>query len=279
MKNLLTLLFVMLGTMLVSAQDINQYKYIIIPEKFDFSDEVDQYRLNSLTKFLFEKEGYTTLMKNETKPADLKNNPCLGLHTEVDNNSGLFTTKLMLKLVDCEGKVVFSSIEGKTREKVFTDAYQEALRNAFISIEELDYKYEPASPSKTEAIVQKPTVPKKIQEPEVEENGVVEADSTEMTKDGPELSDPKKQLESKSQFLLSGKGYSLKETQQGLGLYQENSSDPIAILIETNGGKSYIYNSLTNQGVAYFDDNGNLIVEYFNKQENKKVTVKYEALD
>jgi len=56
-------------------------------------------------------------------------------------------------------------------------------------------------------------------------------------------------------------------------LYQENSLDPRAILIETNEGRSYIYTSLTNRGVAYFNTNGDLVVEYLDRQNNKESVI------
>jgi len=126
-----------------SQTNLNNYKYVIVPKKYDFLKEEDQYRLNGLTKFLFEKYGFLTLMEGDDYPDDLLKNKCLALNSNVINDSGIFKTKLKIELEDCTDKVVFTSVFGETREKDFGKAYTEALRKAFISIEALSYKYEP----------------------------------------------------------------------------------------------------------------------------------------
>jgi len=278
MKKLLTGIFLFGFVLMSSAQDLNNYKYIIVPETFSFTDGVDQYRLNSLTKFLFEKNGFNTVMKTEDKPVDLKNDPCLGLNTNITDNSNLFVTKLTLQLIDCSGNVVFETKEGSTRAKDFKTAYHEALRDAFSTVETVEYKYMESATMKEESsekeVIAAPAVSAK--ESENKKDKVGNKENAKMDSYSKANNDISEINIEEREFLYSEKTYSLKVTAQGLGLFQENSSDPIAILIETNGGESYIYNSLTNQGVAYFDDNGNLIVEYFNKQENKKSTLLYK---
>jgi hypothetical protein len=38
-----------------SQRNVNDYKYVIVPEKFDFQKEPNQFKLNQLTKFLLKK--------------------------------------------------------------------------------------------------------------------------------------------------------------------------------------------------------------------------------
>jgi hypothetical protein len=45
-------------------------------------------------------------------------------------------------LKDCQGNIIFKSKEGKSREKEFQVAYDEALRNAFASLNDEPYKYD-----------------------------------------------------------------------------------------------------------------------------------------
>ncbi|MCF6222527.1 MAG: hypothetical protein L3J34_02235 [Flavobacteriaceae bacterium] len=123
------------------AQTLDAYKYIIIPEKYNFLKNDDEYRLNSLTKFLFTKNGYSTLLKDDDYPLDLRNNPCLALTAELINNSSMFTSKLVIELSDCYRKVIYTSAEGKSKEKEFKKSYQEALRNLFVSFEEMGYNF------------------------------------------------------------------------------------------------------------------------------------------
>lgn len=125
--------------------NLNGYKYIIVPNKYDFLKDADQYQLNSLTKFLFEKHGFEALMEGEDYPADLNANRCSALKSNVLKDSGMFKTKLTVQLKDCNDKVVFTSKVGESREKEYKTAYGLALRDAFESVESLNYSYEPSN--------------------------------------------------------------------------------------------------------------------------------------
>lgn len=126
-----------------SQSNINDYKYIIVPNQYDFLKENDRYQINSLTEFLFNKYGYQAYMQDEEFPQDLHNNRCLGLTADVINESNMFKTKLRIDLIDCNGIVVQSSKFGESREKVFAKAYNLALRDAFSTFQNMDYVYQP----------------------------------------------------------------------------------------------------------------------------------------
>lgn len=53
--------------------------------------------------------------------------------------------KVTFTLSDCSNKVVFTSVEGISRQKEFKKAYQESVRNAFKSFSELNYSYVPVA--------------------------------------------------------------------------------------------------------------------------------------
>lgn len=125
-----------------AQNDLNGYKYVIIPKKYDSFTEENKYQINSLTKFLFEKNGYTALFEYESYPDDLKNNPCLAVTAKVNDNSKMLSTKVNVELIDCYNKVVFTSVEGKSKEKDYKKGYQEALRGAFITFEALEYSFD-----------------------------------------------------------------------------------------------------------------------------------------
>jgi len=155
------------------AQDsVNDYKYVIVPEGYVFLKENDRYQLNSLSKFLFNKYGFTAFIRGEKLPEDLKMNGCKGLRADVKKNSGLLKTKLSIDLIDCNGTVIFSSKEGVSREKDFKKSYHEALRNAFLYVKALNYKYNGKQdlPVKTEDLpVQQPlTMNTPIESPNIE---------------------------------------------------------------------------------------------------------------
>ena len=128
----------------VSAQtSINDYKYIIVPKKFDFLSSADQYETSSLTKFLFNKYGYTAFFEDEDLPEDLSKNRCLALRSHIQKNKGFLATKLQIDLKDCNGNIVMSSVEGSTKVKEYKKAFQIAIREAFVTYQFLDYKYVP----------------------------------------------------------------------------------------------------------------------------------------
>lgn len=147
MKNIVVafLLFSITG---FAQKSINNYKYVIVPNQFNFFKTPDKYQTSSLTKFLFNKHGFKAFLSNEQLPDDLSNNRCLALKVNVKNNSGMFTTKNIIELQDCNDKVVFVSQEGRSREKQYKESYHEAIRNAFKSIEKLNYSYTPLEKEK-----------------------------------------------------------------------------------------------------------------------------------
>lgn len=130
-------------TSVFAQANINNYKYVIVPNKFDFLKEKDQYQINSLAKFLFNKYGFEAIMEGSDYPNDLVLNRCLALEPDVTKDSGMLKTKLKIELKDCNDKVVFTSRLGESREKEYKTAYNLALRDAFKSIEALNYKYKP----------------------------------------------------------------------------------------------------------------------------------------
>lgn len=128
----------------VAQSALDAYKYIIVPKKFDFLSEENQYRVNSTTKYLFEQNGFVTLIQGENYPDDLMKNPCLAATAHILDESNLFTTKLYVQLFDCRDREVFRSEMGKSNEKAWDKTYIYALNNAFVSFEDMEYNYDPS---------------------------------------------------------------------------------------------------------------------------------------
>ncbi len=138
------ILFLSIGFTAIAQKDINNYKYVIVPLKYDFLNEKDQYRLNTLTRHLFKQKGFVTFFDEEQFPEELNKDRCKALFANVENaKGGLFATKVDITLKDCFGKEVFRTETGSSREKDFKNAYNEAIKNAFSSIENMDYQYQP----------------------------------------------------------------------------------------------------------------------------------------
>jgi hypothetical protein len=143
-KYITILILCVINISVYAQSNLNNYKYIIVPNKYDFLKEKDQYRLNSLTQFLFNKYGFQALMEGEKYPDDLLKNRCLALKSDLTKDSGMFKTKLAIELKDCNDQVVYTSEMGESREKEYDKAYTEAVRRSFESIEALNYKYVPS---------------------------------------------------------------------------------------------------------------------------------------
>jgi len=141
MKKYTLLLLLLISVSGYAQNTINNYKYVLVPEKFSFLKQANQYRLNALAKALLEEKGFTVYYDNSELPQEIANNKCSALNVEVLEKKGMFSTNLTLLLKDCQSNVVFKSKEGKSREKEFSTSYNMALRDAFTSLEETPYSY------------------------------------------------------------------------------------------------------------------------------------------
>lgn len=140
------------------AQSINDFGYVMIPSKFEWMKETDQYLVSSTLKLFFQQHGLEAHLDNETLPMEFVATPCNKMYADLIEENTLFTTKLTLVLKDCTNKVLFTSAEGKSREKDLKISYTQALRQALRSFDALHYKYDgktsaEAVPAKSEVIV------------------------------------------------------------------------------------------------------------------------------
>lgn len=146
MKKLLGIVFVFLSVQWHSQAQLNGYKYIVVPTKFETFKNENQFRTSTLIKYLFSNEGFNTVYSNNL-PQDLADEPCLGLMVDLIDDSTLFATNTSLSLTDCNNVVVLMTQKGRSKTKEFEQAYREALSEAFGSLRGLNYKYEPSEPT------------------------------------------------------------------------------------------------------------------------------------
>ncbi|WP_435262111.1 hypothetical protein [Tenacibaculum sp. nBUS_03] len=164
------LLFV--TTTVFCQKKVNDYKYVIVPTRFDFLKQEDQYQANSLTKFLFKKYGFNVFLDNEKLPKELGDNRCLALTGTIKDDSGMFTVKTIVQLKDCYNNIVFTSKIGKSKLKDYQKGYHEAIRDAFKSVQAIKYKY---NSNKIQVV----DIPKKeIEAPVIESAKVIGAAAT-----------------------------------------------------------------------------------------------------
>lgn len=165
MKKQFLIVSIFLFTISTFAQyNLNDYKYVIIPIKFAFLKQSDQYQLNSLTKFLLEKEKFTVYFDDENLPNDLVSNRCLALYGNVLDDSKFFKTNLSLTLKDCNNKEIFTTQQGDSKLKDYQKAYYEALREAFLSFDSIHYQYQPKEVEEMMVVVTPKPEVKKVEE-------------------------------------------------------------------------------------------------------------------
>ena len=131
-------------------------QYVIVKSTFDFLKQIDRYKANSFTKFLFSKAGYVVYLDNEELPEELYYNKCSALYVDVKDKSNLFATRNYIELIDCNGKLLYTSKLGTSKLKDFERSYRQSIRNAFSTIENLQEIYDSFSLQTIKKKEQKP---------------------------------------------------------------------------------------------------------------------------
>ncbi len=247
MRIVFILLFVVLFSTKVSSQNkVNDYEYIIVPERFDFLDADDKYELNSLTKFLFKKHGFKAFKGTDSYPDDLMKNSCKGLKVSVLKSSSLFLTKLEISLKDCNDIEIFKSSVGKSKEKDYRKAYHQALRNAFEDIKALNYKFNENN---------------KIGNSDINKGITKEKNSSEISVDKASVIGNEK-----LSYVFSDINYIMKKETYGYELIKNEKGIEISIgkIYKSNKGDVFIVKAEKLNGLGYFDEFYNFILERIN---------------
>src|SRR5690554_2545807 len=116
----------------MSQAELNNYKYIIVPTKFDAFKLENQYQTSTLIKYLLVENGFNAVYDNALPP-DLLVDRCLGLLLGLTDDSSMFTTKVALTLKDCFSKEIYRTKDGSSKEKEYRIAYSEAIKESIKS--------------------------------------------------------------------------------------------------------------------------------------------------
>lgn len=233
-----------------TQRSLNDYSFVIVPEKFDFVNEKDKYQLNSLTKFLFNKHGFNAYFDSE-RP-DVKR--CDGLYAEVDGKPAMIRTKVTVILKDCYGDEVYRTAVGKSKIKAYNKTYTAALRQAFLSIDSLDIKQkDPTIFGKDESVEE---TEKEIQTESETETMVVEETVKEEADSN--VVETKDVL-----YTQNGTSFILKSTNTGYVLVERlNKGETVKGRIELQPDPPYKFEDpMGNKFPCYFDEDKNLIIE------------------
>ncbi len=239
-----------------NAERLNNYKYIVIPIRFEFQSKDNQYLINSRVKYLLEQRGFNTVVSVEKFPTDLAFNRCLGLNAELKSLSDGFLsmhTELQLILKNCHNEVVFKSEIGESRIKDMADSYKDALREVFKSFDGIQYAYNGS--------------------------GGVENPSEDKTSVSERLVKTSSAIDQalKNTFWSKGESFKLKKIEAGYLLYNAETEVRIALLHKTENG-AFLYNSKSINGTADISKEGKLItVEYFDTDSGKLAKLLYKA--
>ena len=134
------LLLALFASVIGFSQSVNDYKAVIIPLRYDFLKTNNQYRTATITKANLLKAGFSAFYANEELPEELSER-CELLYVDIIRDNGFLITKLFVEFKDCYGKVIYTSEVGKSKEKDYEVAYKECIDLAFVSINNLHYKY------------------------------------------------------------------------------------------------------------------------------------------
>jgi len=261
MKYLITILFFTITFFTVAQnQDLNQYKYIVVENQYDFQNEANEYRLNELIVFEFEKRNFNAFRNSAILPEDMNRGVCNALQLKIDE-SGSFTRNLILRLVNCDGDTVFTSKKGVGRTKSNDKAYFEAVRDAMTSFDAVDYKFKEMLSVSPKPIDSKPITDR----PDVEVAAMVGESSHSKNTPKSEKNVVDDAASSSEYEFTSKEGYALMKSAKGFLIFDNNL--PIGVALKKNNN-AYLVHTSTFAGVGYMKGN-TFVIEYINNKKEQ----------
>lgn len=262
---LFSIFFLLTSMSMLAQESINDYKYIVVPSQYGFQKAEDSFQLNSLTKFLFNKAGFTAILSTDDFPNDLASDRCLALTAKLKKKSSMFSTKMNFDLVNCKNVVVFSTNEATSKEKEYKRAYQEVVRKTFEDIKAKNYKFSPKEEI-VEVLTEKNNETKKVEE--AVNNTEVEDSSISVVVSLATMKNSENSNNTKSTNLLYAQSI-----ENGFQLV-DSTPKRVYIIKETSVKNVYILND--KNGIMY-KHNNDWIVEYYleNQLVRKKLNIKF----
>ena len=267
-KYFFTLVITLCCLSILGAQNLNSYKYVVVPDLFGFQKEEHQYDLNRLTQFLLNKYNFVAIIQGEELPADYK--PCESLKADLVSGGGLFKTALELQLKDCSDKVIYTSNKGISRIKEYKKSYHEALRNAFNDPLLKSHKYLKPLTAATVMPLGAKEVGKKLNTAEQE---VIARPTVDVSLSDSVHEEAKEELALQAkdlQLTMRGKTYVFKGTENGYDIYQNGIKLGNASAEENS--LNYKIDAGALSGKGYFDDFGNFVLKRTNPASQKEIT-------
>ena len=258
---IIVFLFFSVFTKGFSQKSLNDYSYVVVPEQFEFLNEKDKYQLNSILHFKFNKHGFHAFFSNETPDAKR----CDGLYADLIRVNAFLNTKFIIVLRNCDKVEIYRTPEGVSKIKAFKQAYQDALRKAFINIEglhvqqkEIEYfnsetrpetnQVESQKKASTQAAVVSVAVASKTDNAVEIQNDVSDFPTSKFTS-----------------YSNGGKSYLLRKTSEGYSLYEEATTTDDGLKLV---GKIEL---LKESKVIFTDTSENLFKASFDATQNLSI--------
>lgn len=130
----IAILFSIFLALIIKAQVVSDYKYVVIPQEFGDFKENRTYSLNTFLERSLKSKKYIVLSETKSQwPQDALLNPCKIVTADILDDKSMFRNRIILQFKDCSNKVVFSE-KGSSTIKEFEPGYQDALRLTLIKI-------------------------------------------------------------------------------------------------------------------------------------------------
>ncbi|MFC7773713.1 hypothetical protein [Flavobacterium sp. GCM10027622] len=141
MKKLLCLGLLLMSVFGMAQSTLNDYNMAVIPARYNFQKEDNEYRINSTIKSFLKQKGFEVYLSNETMPEGFMDYNCNKVFVDLKQESNMFVTKLQVEFKDCKNQVLFTTDLGESREKNYAKSYNEALLKTLKSFDNSKYKY------------------------------------------------------------------------------------------------------------------------------------------
>jgi len=242
MKKYVLIVVLFLGVTAFSQKELNAYKYIVIPTRFDFQKEANEYGINLLLKYKFQQLGFEAYLDTDELPQILRTNTCLYAYPVLHTEENMFKTIISVELFNCDKKSLYHSIKGESRSKVIKTSYNEALRKSLKSFRDYRLEYVPGK------------------------------DDTNLVKNEAAKGEIVKSLNTLNQGEFSYKKTVYVLVKKGVMLFeiQNKKSKAVAGKIIKSGFKKDVFHFVFNnrKGFCYYGENGNLIMEFMSSDNS-----------
>jgi len=259
MKKYVLLFVLFLGVTVSAQKELNAYEYVIIPTRFDFQKEANQYGVNLLLKYKFQQMGFKTFLDTDILPEKLRFNTCSYFSPALYSKSTMSKTIISIELLNCHNKLLFKTREGVSRSKNYKKSYNEAIRESLSSFGDYKLSYEP-----TEEII---AIKKEVNtDPEADKQSEIEmlkAQVTALKIKQEKLPDEKREI-SKIVNVDNTKSYLIAHKKTNGFLLVNSVSEKIEFIIHTTKMKD-VFILKNKSGVIYKKDAG-WVREYIDKE-------------